>query len=283
MSGTMAAAASLSRDVHRLLRGGRTRCASRLERPRPDYSRSHGVSGSRRLPQHANAVDDIAAARPDPSGGQPRTPATPPTSRRAPRSPARASRHDGALDLQRRRQLAVSCDRSRGRMATFLTCSTRANFSLISSTWSSIALRTSGLVANCGGVLGEAVLLGVGDGFFGVEGDQGDQVGPAVADDDALGDQRVLLDFLLEVGRSDVLTARGDDDVLFAAGDLDEAFGVDLANVAGVQPAVDDRLARSPPGSCGSPGRRSGPGPGSRRPQRSSLRSLGTACRSCRP
>ena len=35
----------------------------------------------------------------------------------------------------------------------------------------------------------------------------------------------------------------GDDDVLFAAGDLDEAVGVDLADVAGVQPAVDDRLA----------------------------------------
>ena len=58
------------------------------------------------------------------------------------------------------------------------------------------------------GVLGQAVLLGVGDGLFGVEGDQGDEVGAAVADDDALGDQRVLLDLGLEVGRGDVLAAR---------------------------------------------------------------------------
>ena len=92
------------------------------------------------------------------------------------------------------------------------------------------------------GVLGQAVLLGVGDGFFGVERDQGDQVGLAVADDDALGDERVLLDLVLEVGRGDVLAAGGDDDVLLAAGDLDEAVGVDLADVAGVEPAVDDRL-----------------------------------------
>ena len=53
----------------------------------------------------------------------------------------------------------------------------------------------------------------------------------------------MLLDLGLEVRRRDVLAARGDDDVLLAAGDLDEAVGVDLAEVAGVQPAVDDRLA----------------------------------------
>ena len=53
-----------------------------------------------------------------------------------------------------------------------------------------------------------AVLLGVGDGLFGVEGDQRDQVGPAVADHHALGDQRVLLDLGLEVGGRDVLAAR---------------------------------------------------------------------------
>ena len=153
----------------------------------------------------------------------------------------------------------LSCERSAGRIAIFLTCSTRAKFLLISSTWASIEALTSGLAASCVGVLGEAVLLGVGGGLFGVEGDQGDQVGAAVADDDALGDQRVLLDLGLEVGRGDVLAAGGDDDVLFAAGDLDEAVGVDLADVAGVQPAVDDRLAGSPPRSCGSPGRRWGP------------------------
>ena len=52
----------------------------------------------------------------------------------------------------------------------------------------------------------------------------------------------MLLDLALEVGRRDVLAAGGDDDVLFAAGDRDEAVGVDRAEVAGVEPAVDDRL-----------------------------------------
>src|SRR6202000_283316 len=89
-----------------------------------------------------------------------------------------------------------------------------------------------------------AVLFGVGDRFFGVEGDQRDEVRTTVADHDALGDQLVLADLRLEVRRGDVLAARGDDDVLFAAGDLDEAFGVDLADVAGVEAAGDDRLGR---------------------------------------
>ena len=101
-----------------------------------------------------------------------------------------------------------SWERSWGRIAIFLTCSTRANFSLISLDVGLDRLADLGVGGQLLGVLGQAVLLGVGDRLFGVEGDQGDQVGPAVADDDALGDQRVLLDFVLEVGRGDVLAAR---------------------------------------------------------------------------
>ena len=40
----------------------------------------------------------------------------------------------------------------------------------------------------------------------------------------------------------EVLAAGGDDDVLLAAGDLEEAVVVELADVAGVQPAVDQRV-----------------------------------------
>src|SRR5215210_4318047 len=77
-----------------------------------------------------------------------------------------------------------------------------------------------------------------------VEGDQSDQIGPAVADHDALRDVRALLDLGFEVGGGDVLAARRDDDVLLAAGDREVAVLVELAEVAGVQPAVLERLAR---------------------------------------
>ena len=93
------------------------------------------------------------------------------------------------------------------------------------------------------GILRQPVLLGERRRLLGVERDQGDEVGPAVADHHALRDQRVLLHLGLDVRRGDVLAAGGDDDVLLAAGDLEEAVGVDLADVAGVEPAVDERLA----------------------------------------
>ena len=112
--------------------------------------------------------------------------------------------------------------------------------------------------ARASGSSGSPCSLANVGGLLGVERDQRDQVGPAVADHDALGDQRMLLDLGLDVGGRDVLAAGGDDDVLLAAGDLDVAVGVDLADVAGVQPAVDERLAGRLLGSCSSPGRRSG-------------------------
>ena len=58
------------------------------------------------------------------------------------------------------------------------------------------------------GIGGQAVLLGERRRLLGVEGDQGDQIRPAVADDHALGDERMLLDLGLEVGGRDVLAAR---------------------------------------------------------------------------
>src|SRR3954454_113067 len=65
-----------------------------------------------------------------------------------------------------------------------------------------------------------------------------DEVGPVVADDDRLGDLGALGDLLLDVRRRDVLAGRGDNDVLRATGDREEALVVDLAEVAGVEPAV---------------------------------------------
>ena len=90
-------------------------------------------------------------------------------------------------------------------------------------------------------VLGEPVLLGEVDDLLGVERDQRDRVGPAVAVHHGLGDPARLLEVVLDVGRREVLAARGDDDVLLAAGDEEEAVLVERAEVAGVQPAVDDR------------------------------------------
>ena len=71
-----------------------------------------------------------------------------------------------------------------------------------------------------------------------VEGDQRADERPAVTDDDALVDEQVGAQPVLEHGRGDVLAARGHQDLLLAPGDPDEALVVDLADVAGVEPAV---------------------------------------------
>ena len=62
------------------------------------------------------------------------------------------------------------------------------------------------------------------------------------ADDRGLGDGRVLEEAVLDLDRADVLAA-GDDHVLLAVGDHD-VRAVEVAAVAGVEPAVDDRLGR---------------------------------------
>ena len=83
---------------------------------------------------------------------------------------------------------------------------------------------------------------------LGVDGHQGGDERLAVADDDALVDEGVGAQPVLEHGRGDVLAAGGHDDLLLATGDAHEALVVDLADVAGVEPAVAlERLARWPP------------------------------------
>ena len=153
---------------------------------------------------------------------------------------------DVALDLHASGSARrVSWERSWGRISNFFTCSTRANFSLILSTCAWIdgphALVAPRARPGRRASPSRCAELGA---LLRVERDQRDQVGPPVADHDALGDERVLLDLGLEVRRGDVLAARGDDDVLLAAGDRQVAVVVELADVAGVQPAVDERLPR---------------------------------------
>ena len=63
-----------------------------------------------------------------------------------------------------------------------------------------------------------------------------------VADHDRVGDVGGELQLVLELRRRDVLAAGGDDDVLHAVGDLEIALVVDEADVAGMQPAVAQRL-----------------------------------------
>ena len=126
-------------------------------------------------------------------------------------------------------------------MANFLTCSTCAYFLFASSTMPWISSWTLGSFGELGRVLGQPVLVGEVDDLLGVERDQHDRVGPAVAVHDGLRDPARLLEVVLDVGRRQVLAARGDDDVLLAAGDEEEAVVVERAEVAGVQPAVDDR------------------------------------------
>ena len=92
---------------------------------------------------------------------------------------------------------------------------------------------------------GLAVRLGPGRERLGVDGDQRGDERLAVADDHALADQGVGADPVLEHGGGDVLAAGGHQDLLLAAGDPDEALVVDLADVAGVEPAVARRAPRA--------------------------------------
>jgi hypothetical protein len=65
-----------------------------------------------------------------------------------------------------------------------------------------------------------------------------------VTDHHALADEPVGAESVLEHGRRDVLAGGRDDDLLLAAGDAQEAVGVELAEVAAVEPAVGERLGR---------------------------------------
>ncbi len=75
-----------------------------------------------------------------------------------------------------------------------------------------------------------------------VDGDQRADERLRVAHRHRLTDQWVGPQTVLEHRRGDVLAAGGHDELLLAADDLEEPVGVDLAEIAGVEPAVLDRL-----------------------------------------
>ena len=109
---------------------------------------------------------------------------------------------------------------------------------LASSTASWTACRRSASSGQLLDAPGLAVLLGPGGQRLGVDRDQRRDERLTVADDEALADQRVRAHPVLEHGGGDVLAAGGHQDLLLAPGDPDEALVVDLADVAGVEPAV---------------------------------------------
>src|SRR5258708_952371 len=73
---------------------------------------------------------------------------------------------------------------------------------------------------------------------LGVQGDQAGDVRPGVADHDALADQRVGAEPVLEHGGRHVLAASGDDEFLLPPGDPQEALLVHAADIAAQQPAL---------------------------------------------
>ncbi len=79
-----------------------------------------------------------------------------------------------------------------------------------------------------------------------VRDEQRHEVRALVAVDHRLGDLRPLGQQALDPRRRDVVAAGVDDDVLLAIGDAQVAVGIDLADVAGVQPAVADASRASP-------------------------------------
>ena len=83
-----------------------------------------------------------------------------------------------------------------------------------------------------------------------VEGDQGHRVGPAVAVDHDLADERIALEQVLDVLGRDVHAAGRDDEILLPVGDEEESVVVEAPDVARGEPAVLEKdLARSPPAS----------------------------------
>src|SRR5579859_4872311 len=87
-------------------------------------------------------------------------------------------------------------------------------------------------------VVGDAMRGGPGGDLGGVERDEGNEIGPAVAIDGHLGDERRFLERVLDVLRRDVLAGGGDDQVFLAVHDAHEAVAVHRANVAGAEPAT---------------------------------------------
>ena len=173
-------------------------------------------------------------------------------------------------------------ERSWSSTAKRLICSIRATLSFTSSTasWStSCTARVADhrrQIRRHAGALGERVEL------VRVERQQRHEVRAVVAVDDGLRDPARLAQRGLEVRRADVLAARRDDQVLLAPGDGDEAVRVDLAEVAGLQPAGRRRCRASRPRRGGSRRTRAARASAPRRPRRSPPRCRAAAGRRSR-
>ena len=80
---------------------------------------------------------------------------------------------------------------------------------------------------------------------FGVQGDEGGDKRPPVADDHALADQAVGANLIFEDRRRDILAARRDQNFLFSAGDSDKAVVIDFADVPRMEPfTTESRICR---------------------------------------
>ncbi len=84
----------------------------------------------------------------------------------------------------------------------------------------------------------EVLLLGPDRDHPDVDADERGEIGPAVADDHRVTDERRELEQVLELVGRDVDARRRHDDVLRATRDRQEPVGVDLAEVAAAQPTV---------------------------------------------
>ena len=143
----------------------------------------------------------------------------------------------------------VSSVKSTGRMRNLRIASAFDTAWLASLTARSISATQVGVVGQVAdrraGVLAVA-FLPAGE-RLGVDGDERGDERLGVADAHRLADQRMRAQPVLQQGGGDVLAARGHDDLLLAADDGQEAVVVDRAEVAGVEPAVGEDRAWSPP------------------------------------
>src|SRR5205807_1278307 len=163
-----------------------------------------------------------------------RAPGRSPGARAAPRGRAAASgvqrldlggevlRADPALELQRRRQLALGG----GEIAR----QDREPLDLLEAREPGVDLVDD--------LLDARLRLGGLEAGLRIERDERRDVRASVADDERLRDLLRGLERVLEVLRRDVLAARRDDDVLLPVGEGQEALRVELTHVPGAQPAV---------------------------------------------
>ncbi len=129
-----------------------------------------------------------------------------------------------------------------------MICSTRLRLALARSTPACTSAWIAGAAASSAAVAAPQSMRG-GEARRGdrVEHDQRGVVRAPIADRDRAADQRARrLELVLDVRRRHVLAGRVDDQLLLAVDDAHVAVGVDLGDVAGVQPAVGvDRLGRA--------------------------------------